>query len=338
MNRNLNEPNAKVAAKAPLTMALAGNPNCGKSALFNALTGIRQTTGNWPGVTVERREGRSELDGRPVRVIDLPGIYSLDADSLDEQVTRDYLLSRDADLVVNVLDACNLERNLYLTVQLLELDVPVVLALNMMDIARKRGIEIDTATLSEKLGCPVVPVVAVSKEGITELSARALAVADGGESGGYTLGHDESVEQAIADLAPGLGSGSERNDRWLALKLIEGDRQVLAELDPKLEARIEHWQHAIAARTGEDPDIQIADTRFAHAHALAKTVQRQRGAAGGHLSDTIDRVVLSRLWGIPLFLVMMYLMFVSTSNIGGAFIDVFDVVATALFVDGLGSL
>ncbi|MCF7980329.1 MAG: Fe(2+) transporter permease subunit FeoB, partial [Chromatiaceae bacterium] len=338
MNRNLNEPNAKVAAKAPLTMALAGNPNCGKSALFNALTGIRQTTGNWPGVTVERREGRSELDGRPVRVIDLPGIYSLDADSLDEQVTRDYLLSRDADLVVNVLDACNLERNLYLTVQLLEFDVPIVLALNMMDIARKRGIEIDTATLSEKLGCPVVPVVAVSKEGITELSARALAVADDCESGGYTLGHDESVEQAIADLAPGLGSGSERNDRWLALKLIEGDRQVLAELDPKLEARIEHWQHAIAARTGEDPDIQIADTRFAHAHALAKTVQRQRGAAGGHLSDTIDRVVLSRLWGIPLFLVMMYLMFVFTINIGGAFIDVFDGVATALFVDGLGSL
>lgn len=338
MNRNPNEPRSNVAAKAPLTMALAGNPNCGKSALFNALTGIRQTTGNWPGVTVERREGRSELDGRPVRVIDLPGIYSLDADSLDEQVTRDYLLSRDADLVVNVLDACNLERNLYLTVQLLELDVPVVLALNMMDIARKRGIEIDTATLSEKLGCPVVPVVAVSKEGITELSARALAVADGGESGGYTLGHDESVEQAIADLAPGLGSGSERNDRWLALKLIEGDRQVLAELDPKLEARIEHWQHAIAARTGEDPDIQIADTRFAHAHALAKTVQRQRGAAGGHLSDTIDRVVLSRLWGIPLFLVMMYLMFVFTINIGGAFIDVFDGVATALFVDGLGSL
>ncbi|MBK5941041.1 Fe(2+) transporter permease subunit FeoB [Halochromatium roseum] len=340
MNRNLNEPNAKVAAKAPLTMALAGNPNCGKSALFNALTGIRQTTGNWPGVTVERREGRSELDGRPVRVIDLPGIYSLDADSLDEQVTRDYLLSRDADLVVNVLDACNLERNLYLTVQLLELDVPVVLALNMMDIARKRGIEIDTEILSEKLGCPVVPVVAVSKEGITELSARALAVADNCESGGYTLGHDESVEQAIADLAPGLSSGSERNDRWLALKLIEGDRQVLAELDldPKLKARIEHWRHAIAARTGEDPDIQIADTRFAHAHALAKTVQRQRGAASGHLSDTIDRVVLSRLWGIPLFLVMMYLMFVFTINIGGAFIDFFDGVATALFVDGLGVL
>ncbi len=338
MNRTPKAQNARSAVKAPLTVALAGNPNCGKSALFNALTGIRQTTGNWPGVTVERREGRSELDGRPVRVIDLPGIYSLDADSLDEQVARDYLLSREADLVVNVVDASNLERNLYLTVQLLELDVPVMLALNMMDVAHKRGIEIDTETLSEKLGCPVVPVVAVSKEGITELSARALAVADGRESGGYALGHDEVVEQAIAELAPGLDSGSERNDRWLALKLIEGDRQVVAELAPKLEARIDHWRHAIAARTGEDADIQIADTRFAHAHALAKTVQRQRGAAGGHLSDAIDRVVLSRLWGIPLFLGMMYLMFVFTINIGGAFIDFFDGAASALFVDGLGSL
>ena len=260
MNRNPGERSARSPTQGSLIVALAGNPNCGKSALFNALTGIRQTTGNWPGVTVERREGRSELDGRPVRVIDLPGIYSLDADSLDEQVTRDYLLSRNADLVINVVDASNLERNLYLTVQLLELDVPVVLALNMMDVARKRGIDIDSIKLSEKLGCPVVPVVAISKEGITELSARALAVADDRESGGYALGHDESVEQAIAELLPGLSSGSERNDRWLALKLIEGDRQVVRDLEPPLAERVEHWRQAIAARTGEDPDIQIADT------------------------------------------------------------------------------
>jgi ferrous iron transport protein B len=333
-------PEPERGTDAPLTVALAGNPNCGKSALFNALTGIRQTTGNWPGVTVERREGRCELDGRPVRVIDLPGIYSLDADSIDERVTRDYLLSRDADLVVNVLDATNLERNLYLTVQLLELAVPVVLALNMMDIARKRGIEIDLATLSDKLGCPVVPVVAVSKEGITELSARALAVADGRESGGYALGHEETVEQAIDALAPALTERSTLNGRWQALKLIEGDAQAEAHAlaDPALGARVEHWRRAIAARSGEDADIHIADTRFSHAHAVAKTVQRQRGAAGGHLSDAIDRIVLSRRWGIPLFLAMMYLMFVFTINIGGAFIDFFDGVASALFVDGLGAL
>ena len=148
--------------RGSLTFALAGNPNCGKSALFNTFTGIRQKTGNWPGVTVDRKEGRFEIDGRDVSVIDLPGIYSLDASSLDEEVTRDYLLSKDADLIVNVVDASNLERNLYLTVQLLEMGVPVVLALNMMDVARKRGIQVDTAKLSQKLGCPVVPIVATT--------------------------------------------------------------------------------------------------------------------------------------------------------------------------------
>ena len=138
------------ARKPALTVALAGNPNCGKSALFNAFTGIRQKTGNWPGVTVERKEGRFELEGRPVAVVDLPGIYSLDASSLDEQVTRNYLLSREADLVVNVVDAGNLERNLYLTVQLLEMGVPVVLALNMMDVAEAREYRIDVDALANK--------------------------------------------------------------------------------------------------------------------------------------------------------------------------------------------
>ena len=173
--------------RAALTIALAGNPNCGKSALFNAFTGIRQKTGNWPGVTVDRKEGRFELEGRVVAAIDLPGIYSLDASSLDEEITRDYLLSRDADLVINVVDAANLERNLYLTVQLLEMGVPVVLALNMMDVARKRGIQIDTELLSQRLGCPVTPMVAISGEGTTELKTRILAVADGLEQNDFAL-------------------------------------------------------------------------------------------------------------------------------------------------------
>ena len=322
-----------------LTLALAGNPNCGKSALFNALTGIRQQTGNWPGVTVERKEGTLELDGRPVRVIDLPGIYSLDAGSLDEIVTRDYLLSREADLIVNVLDAGNLERNLYLTVQLLEMGVPVVLALNMMDVARRRGIRIDTGRLSRELGCPVVPVVAVTKEGLTELMARALAAAGGREPAGTPLGHGDLVEEAVTELAPRLAShGHDRSARWLALKLLESDPTAERGASPALLESAARWRERIGERTGGDVDLHIADTRFGHAHTLAERVVRARGRAGRTLSDRIDRVVLSRAFGIPLFLLAIYLMFMFTMNVGGAFVDVFDLGAKALFVDGLGHL
>ncbi|NVZ09398.1 Fe(2+) transporter permease subunit FeoB [Allochromatium humboldtianum] len=334
-----------VKLRPPLTLALAGNPNCGKSALFNALTGIRQTTGNWPGVTVERKEGSLELDGRRVRVIDLPGIYSLDASSLDEMVTRDYLLGREADLIVNVLDAGNLERHLYLTVQLLEMGVPVLIALNMMDIARKRGIRIDTEALAEALGCPVVPLVAVSKEGLTELQARLLAVAEGREPAGMALTHGECVEAAVLELLPrleGAGDGDtdagHANARWLALKLLESD--PIAEHAVGLETLklAESLRQQIAERTGEDADLHIADTRFGHAHALARRVVREERRVERTVSDRIDQVVLSRVFGIPLFLLMIYLMFMFTMNIGGAFIDFFDQVGQALFVDGLGEL
>ncbi len=331
------------AGTRPLTIALAGNPNCGKSALFNALTGIRQKTGNWPGVTVERKEGRLELDGRAVAVIDLPGIYSLDAGSPDERVTRDYLLAREADLIVNVLDASNLERNLYLSVQILEMGVPLVVALNMMDVARKRGVLIDTERLSQELGCPVVPIVAVTHEGLTELKARALSVAAGRQVGGFALAHEECVEEAVTELAPRLiatadGGTARVNARWLALKLLEGDPAAERRANPATLAHAEHWRGLIHARSGEDADIHIADTRFGHAHTLAQRVIRQRGHVGLTLSDGIDRVVLSQIWGIPLFLLVMYLMFVFTVRLGGAFVDFFDGVAGAIFVDGLTAL
>jgi ferrous iron transport protein B len=334
-----------VKLRPPLTLALAGNPNCGKSALFNALTGIRQTTGNWPGVTVERKEGSLELDGRKVRVIDLPGIYSLDASSLDEMVTRDYLLGRESDLIVNVLDASNLERHLYLTVQLLEMGVPVLIALNMMDIARKRGIQIDTDALAEALGCPVVPLVAVSKEGLTELQARLLAVAEGREPAGMALTHGECVEAAVLELLPRLDSAGDSdadtgraNARWLALKLLESDPIAEHAVDAETLTLAESLRRQIAERSGEDADLHIADTRFGHAHALARHVVRDERRLERTVSDRIDQVVLSRAFGIPLFLLMIYLMFMFTMNIGGAFIDFFDQIGQALFVDGLGEL
>jgi ferrous iron transport protein B len=325
-------------ASTPLTVAIAGNPNCGKSALFNLLTGIRQKTGNWPGVTVDRKEGHARIDGREVTVIDLPGIYSLDASSLDEEITRDYLLSRDADLVVNVVDANNLERNLYFTIQLLEMGVPLVVALNMMDVARRNGVLIDHEKLARRLGCPVVPVVATTGEGRSALQARMLAVADGHESGGFQLGLEDVIEQELVTIEPLIDEKDPANRRWLAIKHLEdGDRPELPLGEALAEAVAQAKEH-IAQRHGEDADLVIADSRYTHAHTLAQRVVQRQGRASRTLSDRIDRLVIGRWTGVPLFLVVMYLMFLFTINIGSAFIDFFDGVAGALFVDGAGTL
>ena len=341
MARHEPETSNNPPTQRPLTIALAGNPNCGKTALFNTLTGIRQRTGNWPGVTVDRKEGQFQIDSEEVNVVDLPGIYSLDASSLDEKVTRDYLLSGEADLIVNIVDASNLERNLYFSVQMLEMGVPLLLALNMMDVARKRGLEIDVERLSQDLGCQVVPIVAVSGEGITKLKGAIQDLAAGTASGGFALAQDETVEQAITDLESGLqlpDSRYQSQRRWLLLKMLEGDGFALNYADKALRERVHHWWKIIEDRVDEEPDIHIADTRFSHAHAVAQNVTRKQGRFEKTISDRIDKVVLSRLFGIPVFLAVMYLMFMFAINIGGAFIDFFDGVAGALFVDGFRHL
>ncbi|MCG8427974.1 MAG: Fe(2+) transporter permease subunit FeoB [Chromatiales bacterium] len=321
-----------------LTIALGGNPNCGKSALFNAFTGIRQTTGNWPGVTVDRKEGRFNLAGEEVRVIDLPGIYSLDASSIDEQVTRDYLLSRDASMIINVIDAANLERNLYFSVQLREMGIPMVVALNMMDVARKRGIHVDIDTLSKDLGCPVVPVVAVTGEGLDELKHQIQQIAASELEGRFQVAHADVVEQAISELEPKLQEVTDTaNIRWLALKLLEGDNHASQLAGDAIRPLVEKWQQTIESRTGEEADIYIADSRYGHAHALTQKAVKEQGKVGKTLSDRIDKVVLNRVLGIPIFLVVMYLMFMFTINIGGAFIDFFDIAVGAIVVDGLGN-
>jgi len=340
------ENEAQTSPTGSLTIAIAGNPNCGKSALFNTFTGIRQKTGNWPGVTVDRKQGFFDLENQSVTVYDLPGIYSLDASSIDEEVTRDYLLSRDARLIVNVVDAANLERNLYLTAQLLEMGVPIVLVLNMMDVARKRGIEIDTKKLSQELGCPVVPIVATSGEGIDQLKQEILAITCGGHSGGFRLAHDEVVEQAIADLMPRLekcpftsrNGAAKDNLHWLALKLLESDHNAQEQCGASVLDTVTKWKTAIEERAGEEADIHIADSRFNHAHTLAQTVINEKGKAGKTVTDKIDTFVLSPIFGLPFFLLVMYLMFMFTINIGGAFIDFFDGVAGAIFVDGFSEI
>jgi len=321
-----------------LHIALAGNPNCGKSALFNTFTGIRQKTGNWPGVTVERKEGHFKLDNHDVNIIDLPGIYSLDANSFDEKVTRDYLLSRDASLIINVIDAANLERNLYLTVQLLEMGIPLIVCLNMMDVARKRGITVDTDLLSKKLGCPVVPVVATTGEGISELKARMLDVILHKHDAGYSLAFDDAIETPIARLSGLIMDDNAQNRRWLAIKLLEEDHDSTAHVAAKVQQEAIECRHNIMAITGEDADVLIADSRFGHAHVLSQSVQKHRFKITRTFSDRIDRVILGKWTGIPVFLVTMYLMFLFTINFGGAFIDFFDGIAGALFVDGTRQL
>jgi ferrous iron transport protein B len=324
-----------------LTIALAGNPNCGKTALFNTLTGIRQRTGNWPGVTVDRKEGRFVIDRDEINAIDLPGIYSMDASSLDEQVTRDYLLSGEADLIVNIVDAANLERHLYFTVQMLEMGVPMVMALNMMDVARKQGMDIDIEQLSEDLGCQVIPIVAVTGEGITKLKGAIQDLAAGSVPRGFALAQDEVVEHAITELEPLLPNGQafdRSRRRWLLLKMLEGDAFATTFADDNLKAQVKHWQGLIEDRVDEEIDIHIADTRYGHAHAISQNVTRTQGRVKKTLSDRIDKIVLSRWFGIPVFLGVMYLMFMFAINIGGAFIDLFDGVAGAIFVDGFGEL
>ncbi len=328
------QPNPR-PSRSEITLALAGNPNSGKSALFNAFTGIRQKTGNWPGVTVERKHGHARIGERDAVVIDLPGIYSLDAVSMDEKVTRDYLLSQDADIIINVIDASNLERNLYLTVQMLEMGVPMVVALNMMDVARRRGVVIDLEHLSARLGCPVVPVVAVSGEGLGGLQKAILDTVAGQAQTGFRLAHDEVIEQGIADLIAELDhQQGVFAKHWLALKMLEGDTWALAKAPNQLQDKITLWRDRIEQRSGEEADIHIADQRYSHAHTLANLVITEPGKLTRTTTDKIDQVILSRWFGIPIFLLVMYLMFMFSINIGGAFIDFFDGVAGALFVDG----
>ena len=323
------------------TLALVGNPNCGKTTLFNALTGSRQRVGNWPGVTVEKKSGEFTRKGRHFEVVDLPGTYSLDVVdrevSLDEQVARDYVHANEATLVVNIVDASNLERNLYLTTQLAEMRVPMLLVLNMTDVAAKKGLRVDADALAKRLGCPVVPVVASEGLGIDALKAAIADAVDAPHAASGQTVYDDALEQAIGKLAPSLeavASQHATSPRWLAVRLLEGDDLAHRMAGAALSA----MARELATGLGADLDIQVADARYGLANQLAGAAVTVSGRATRDLTDRIDRVVLNRALGIPVFLLAMYLMFMFTINIGGAFIDFFDQAAGALFVDGFGQV
>ena len=333
-----------MAVEQPLVVAVVGNPNCGKSTLFNALTGATQRVGNWPGVTVEKRVGRFVHAGRTVDLVDLPGVYligSADAGSQDERVARDFTLSGEADLVLNIVDASNLERNLYLTTQLIELGVPMLIVLNMMDMAKAAGMEIDVKALSERLGCPVVPTVASRASGREAVKAAILDAAAQRRAPIARPVQHEAVAAAVAELAPHLADAAraaKADPGWLALKLIEGDTLAESLAGPALTANVISARRAIEEAAGEEADIVIADGRYIFVGELMAGVCHQTKRLSAPLSQMIDRVVLNRLLGVPIFLFAMYLMFLFTISVGGAFIDFFDQAFGAVFVDGLGQL
>lgn len=373
-----------------LVIGLVGNPNCGKTTIFNKLTGLRQTVGNWPGVTVEKKSGffvsenlchpesfeknyhpfnlRKKAgclkacwhdtlalfgvgikagmhDTRLAEVIDLPGVYSLTVaheSSIDEKIACEYILSRQANVIVNILDASNLERHLYLTMQLLQMRVPMVIAVNMMDVAKQRGIEVSLEKLEKELDCAVVGLDARRGKGITELKDACLRAGREGSINKNSLslvpdGVKEAVDEIQREITstPHL-SHKERGEQF-AIGLLEDDAFARAKASPELLNKVSELQHHIRSELNEDADILFADARY---RAIGKIISNVIVKTKPKTTWTtrIDRIVLNRILGIPIFLCVMYLMFLFAINIGGAFQDFFDIGSDTLFVQGFSHL
>ncbi|MBO8128363.1 MAG: ferrous iron transport protein B [Peptococcaceae bacterium] len=302
-------------------VALAGNPNVGKTCIFNNLTGARQHVGNWPGVTVEKKEGYFVYNGEKVRVVDLPGIYSLGAYSEDEVVARNYLLSGDAGVVINIIDASNLERNLYLTVQMLEMGTNVVAALNMVDEAEVRGIKVNTDKLARILGIPVVPTVAPKKRGMAELVAAAMQETMKSREPLKIL-YGKEVEEELAKLEALIDKHpmltAKLSSRWLAVKLLEGDDYALRQVGKDILQQREESIRRIEENSGQDAESLIVEGRYGFiAGIVEETVTRRKTPEERlTLSDKIDKIVTHRVLGIPIFLAAMWAVFQFTFTLG----------------------
>ena len=295
-----------------IKIALAGNPNCGKTTLFNSLTGSNQYVGNWPGVTVEKKEGK--LKGHDDVVIqDLPGIYSLSPYTLEEVVARGYLVSEKPDAILNIIDGTNIERNLYLTTQLIELGIPVVMAVNMIDLVRKNGDKIDLHKLSKELGCAAVEISALKGEGCRQAAEQAVAAAKAARSGELPHVFTGSVEHAIAHIEESIqGKVDARFLRWYAVKLFERDEKVQEELalDKELLAHIEQHIADCEAEMDDDAESIITNQRYAYiSTVVSKSVKKKPRTENLTVSDKVDRVVTNRIFALPIFAVVMFLMY-----------------------------
>ena len=301
-------------------IALAGNPNSGKTTLFNDLTGSNQYVGNWPGVTVEKKEGRYRHD-RDVLIQDLPGIYSLSPYSLEEVIARNYLIEEQPDVILNVVDGTNLERNLYLTTQLLELGLPVVVALNMIDLVRKNGDRIDVKRLSAALGCPVVETSALRGEGARAAVEAAVRAARQGERQAHPSAFGGAVEQAVARIEESLaGLAQPAQARFFAVKLFERDQQAAARLrlDGEQLACIEQHIRDCETALGDDAESLVTNERYAYiARLMAACVQKQPRRGNLTTSDRIDRIVTNRFLALPIFVAVMFVVYyISITTIG----------------------
>ncbi|MBQ8321494.1 MAG: ferrous iron transporter B [Clostridia bacterium] len=301
-----------------IKIALAGNPNCGKTTLFNALTGSNQFVGNWPGVTVEKKEGK--LKGHDdVVVTDLPGIYSLSPYTLEEVVARNYLIDERPDAILNIVDGTNLERNLYLTTQLTELGIPVVVAINMMDVVRKNGDKIDIALLSRALGCKVVEISALKSDGIKEAAETAVAAAKGTKTV-PTHTFSGVVEHALAHIEEAaLHDLPKENQRWYAIKIFERDDKVLEKLNiaPTTLSHIEEDIAAAESELDDDAESIITNERYVYIASILKGIYKKHKAGELTTSDKIDKVVTNRFAALPIFAAIMFLVYyISVTTVG----------------------
>lgn len=319
------------------TIVLAGNPNCGKTAVFNALTDSRQRVGNWSGVTVDKKYGFFQHQGFRVQVVDLPGVYStsVTSDAVDEKIACQYLLSGEADAVINVIDGNNLERNLYLTLQLLEMNIRLILAVNMMDVMKQRGLKLDLKQLSKLLGSPVVSLVACQNQGIDSLKDAILKLKKSPNPSKFFLPLPVEINKAVHLLTQVISFNDGPLAAWLALRLLEDDCLVKQIVNESALKFAKHEIDLIKTKLNEEPDILIADARYIFISHIARQVIQLTRTPRQSVTEWIDLIVLNQFLGIPIFFGVMYLMFLFSINISGAFQSFFDISSATIFVDGL---
>ena len=301
-----------------VTIALAGNPNCGKTTMFNALTGANQYVGNWPGVTVEKKEGKLK-NQKDVTVTDLPGIYSLSPYTLEEVVSRDYLLKEKPDVIIDLVDATNIERNLYLATQLLEIGIPVVIALNMVDLLKKNNIHINVKGLSSALGCPIVETSALKGTGLKEVVDEAIKCANQHRVPSKKMEFPKAVEKAVNEIENLVPANiSEENKRWYAVKLLERDSKVKEGLNlpASVQSKIEEIASNLEKAEDDDTESIVTDGRYQY---IQKVVSANVKRSGNKMtvSDKIDRIVTNRILGLPIFILTMFIVYyVSVTTVG----------------------